>query len=471
MALVITQKPDSGFLGGPKQCSFSIQYQNADYDVNIQQYGIRIITIDTINGNYDDTLSVYYALENLIMLFDGRFYPTESANDGTDITLSWKERMLPSRISADFMMYTDNKLLEYEQVLNKEIFEKWLELSEKIDLINKMVLYCLSSVKMPKDMQCAYMIEAYKGICDLIHDQDKAFAPSLFTGKEPNLKMAFLAVAKHYGQDIFEDEFLRNAEQFAQILINSRNRIAHINNNKKKQVLADDIYVWYIVKLSLLYRVTLFSLLGITQNKFDQNLKTIIQRLNNYPGMKKFMKTLTKDQTSANDPNLKMDIYDLLYSFVYSTAIYQAIKSRRKAFEKMTDDQKRFWASVSDNCLQQAVVDWCKVFGSYDERTHYTKINDLYIKGFEQTVIGRKIDFAEYSKRMKNFRDTYIAHRDEKKKRKPIPNLNSALAICFLYENMVICGDPWTIPFDLNHFYKVCQNTIKQYFNLLGVLL
>lgn len=469
MKLIIKQKPQNGFLGGTKHTSISVNVNNVSYDISIQQQGIRIISIDTNNDSYEDAQSVFYLLETLLMLFDGHFFPIVSVFDGTDITNSWNDQRLPSHTSADFMLGTAGKLLDYDKVLNTDVFYKWIEMNNKLDLVHKMVLYCLSDVKMPKDMQCAYMVEAVKGLCRPIHDHNIAFAPSLFTGKEPILKLAFLAVVDEYGPDIFNKEISQNKEKFTQILINTRNRIAHINEIDEKQILPQEVYIWYIIKLSLLYRVALLDLLGIQQSEYCHALKAYIQKLDSYPGMKPFIKSLTKEQL-ADDPELKIDIYSLLYTTVYSTAIYKVIHARRKYLQTMDTEQAHFWSSVSDNCLQQAVIDWCKVFGSYDERTHYAKIHTQYIKEFEKAVFDNNIDFAAYSKGMKNFRDTFIAHLDKKKKRKPIPKLEDALTICYLYEEMVICGDPGVIPFDLKHFYNQSQNQVKQYFDSLEVL-
>jgi hypothetical protein len=143
-------------MGGPHVVSFSVPLNKAKYEIRIKQQGKREISIYSEDGCYDDLLFVYYALETLLMLCDGQFYPVTRAFDGTDITSSFVERKLPSHTSADFMVSAAAKLLEFDTVLNESVFLKWVELSEKLDLIHKMVMYCLSAVEMPKDMQCAY---------------------------------------------------------------------------------------------------------------------------------------------------------------------------------------------------------------------------------------------------------------------------------------------------------------------------
>ena len=156
MELAITQMPENGFLGGPKTNSFSVGINDVRYDVTINQLGRREITISSSSGQYEDLLSVYFNLETLLMLFDGQFYPVIKAFDGTDITASWKKRSLACYTSADFMIGSGNKLLEFDTILNDTLFQNWYTLKAELDIVHNMVLYCLSSVKMPKDMQCFY---------------------------------------------------------------------------------------------------------------------------------------------------------------------------------------------------------------------------------------------------------------------------------------------------------------------------
>ena len=48
------------------------------------------------------------------------------------------------------------------------MFKKWYDIKTELDLNFKMLLYCVSSVEMPKDMQCAFITEAFIGIYELV---------------------------------------------------------------------------------------------------------------------------------------------------------------------------------------------------------------------------------------------------------------------------------------------------------------
>lgn len=294
MKLIITQKPENGVLGGPKELTFSVNYGNANYEVSIEQYVQRTIIIASENkAAYSDLLEVYYSLETLLMLFDGQFYPVVSVfEDSVEITHSWKERALPSYSSADFMQGSGNVLVDFETGVNAERLLKWISLREELDIIHKMVLYCLSSVKMPKDVQCAFMIEAFKGMSTLIEKERHQVKFQRDRYGHAFLKPALLYFLKEYGKPVFEEETNRNLDEFAQILTNSRNRIAHIKSEQDEVYLTDGEYVFYLMKLSLMYRIVIFDILGVHSEVYENRLITRVQSINNHSVVKNFMQKL-----------------------------------------------------------------------------------------------------------------------------------------------------------------------------------
>ncbi len=277
-----------------KKNSFSVCYKDASYGIIIEQCGKRKITITSPDSSeYVDTLAVYYTLETLLMLLDGQFYSVVSAFDGeTEITQSWKKRALPSYNSADFMIDSRNSLVGFEDVICTELFEKWVSLKEELDLIHKMVLYCLSNVKMPKDMQCAFMVEAFEGLADLVTHKNPTIQFPKAKPKESQLKINLLTFLSKYGSSIFEKELQYNIDTFTQILVNTRNRIAHIKCRQKKICFDGGENVMYLMKLSLLYRVVLFDLLGIDEDIYKERLSFRVQAIDNHDVMNNFLKKL-----------------------------------------------------------------------------------------------------------------------------------------------------------------------------------
>ena len=291
MELTITQMPDRGFLGGPKEASFSGSISGASYDITVSQLLRREIKVIT-HGSYEDCLSVYNTIETLLMVIDGQFYPTIKAYDGADITESWNKRRIASYCSADFMIGQDNCLLSFDDVLGSDLFQKWHSIKEELQLIHKMVLYCLSSTDIPVDMKCAFMVEAFLGVAELISTRDSSFILPHVPKKESKLKYYFMAVGDKYGAKIFSEEFSRNKNAFATILVNSRNRIAHIKSKQGKRYLNGPESVMYLMKLSLLYRVVILDLIDIPKEKYEHALLSQIQRINAHETMTAFLNTL-----------------------------------------------------------------------------------------------------------------------------------------------------------------------------------
>ncbi len=282
MKLAVVQKPERGVLGGPVVTTFSMSYEGIDYKIAIEQHGERQITIESsTNGSLQELLGMFYSLEALLMLFDGQFYPIIIASDDTgDITQSIKKRALPSRFSADFMRHTHNSLVKFYAVLNAHIFIQWLALQAELDLIHKMVLYCVSSVQIPKDIQCAFMVEAFNGIYDLAHEKDSSIQIPAVQKGESRLQKCLLLLMHRYGRGVFYEELQADSCKFTQILVDTRNKIGHIKSKQNRVYLDGSECVMYLLKLSLLYRIVLFEILGIDKKQYEEKLTSWVHIIN-----------------------------------------------------------------------------------------------------------------------------------------------------------------------------------------------
>ncbi len=294
MEIIVIHMPKNGFLGGPHHTCFTVQRNNIIYEIVVDQLCERKITVTSSGNDYAGTLNTFYTLESLLMLFDGHFHPvTRAFDDKVEITQSWKERILPSYQSADFMLGAGNVLLDYENVLDSKLFEKWYALKEELDLIHKMVLYCLSDVKMPKDMQCAFMSEAFIGVTELVNKKKDDFSLPHVPKNQSKLKYYLIALIKQYGKEVFEIESSINIDKFAQILVDSRNRIAHIKSKQNRLFLDGGESVMYLSKLSLFYRIILFDLLGIPKQLYQSKLDARIHAINEHSVTKNFFTKLS----------------------------------------------------------------------------------------------------------------------------------------------------------------------------------
>lgn len=294
MKLIISQAPEKGVLGGPKGKHFTFSDKDYDYEITVEQCGNRQITISSSN-TIENLLHIFYSLDTLLMLLDGQFYPINQVlENDQSVTYSFQKRALPSFKSADFMIGAGNILISFENVLSADLLGKWISLRTQLDMIHNMMLYCVSSVQMPVDMKCAFMIESFLGIGELVNEIKKDYTlPSVPKG-ESKLKQYLITIIEHYGQDIFHVECLNGKEQLAQILTNSRNRIAHIKIKQNRNYLDGKECVLYLMKLSLLYRIILFDLLGVPEECYKEEIQARTNELNEYEGiMQDFLKKMT----------------------------------------------------------------------------------------------------------------------------------------------------------------------------------
>jgi hypothetical protein len=100
---------------------------------------------------------------------------------------------------------------------------------------------------------------------------------------------------------------------------------------------------------------------------------------------------------------------------------------------------------TADNHLRQAVIDWCKVFGSPKEHPHWTKTrtdksgkqdnqDDFLQKVLSKTGFTRKA-WQAYQEYMVAFRSRYVAHLDlQKRLDGHVPGFDPALQVAYAYD-------------------------------------
>lgn len=116
---------------------------------------------------------------------------------------------------------------------------------------------------------------------------------------------------------------------------------------------------------------------------------------------------------------------------------------KRALAEVNPEPHLNFWRLIHGNQLDIAVLEWCKVFGSDGEATHWKKIvppekqdqfrDDLFLE------IGVTADeWAAYWNEMKAYRDNLVAHHIELNKVGNYPVLDLALKSSFFYYRYLI---------------------------------
>lgn len=102
-----------------------------------------------------------------------------------------------------------------------------------------------------------------------------------------------------------------------------------------------------------------------------------------------------------------------------------------------------FWRLIHGNQLDIAVLEWCKVFGSDGEITHWKKMvphanHDQFRDELFKAVGITSKEWAAYWNEMKSYRDNLVAHHIELNNVTNYPVLDLALkSSCFYYSYLI----------------------------------
>jgi hypothetical protein len=103
-----------------------------------------------------------------------------------------------------------------------------------------------------------------------------------------------------------------------------------------------------------------------------------------------------------------------------------------------------FWTLTIDAHLVRATIEWCKVFGSNNNPTHWKKLSvaqsevlwNSFLGGLFQATGLDEQDWRQYRKSIVDFRNKFVAHR-ELHFSEPVPGFDNALAATYYYDNWV----------------------------------
>lgn len=291
MELIITQNNDNGMFGGPYISDFEYTYKGVLYRAIIEQGGIRKIQIgtDTIVKPVD-LLIMETFLEQVLFLFDGRFYPIKTAEIidekekpeiHQNVINKYFNNRLPIYSSLDICKYSFMRLINYKDVDFKNVMIEWSKLSEELDIAFNMFRYCLSDIPMPVDCKTSSIIEMVKPIGEILEKSNDSFRIERNKDHMP-LKKALDVTIKTFGDEIFEKELSNDFQEFLKLLVNTRNKISHVKSEQGKRCLDGVQCALYIAKLSILYRKIIFMLLGIDKALYTDNIINAVKKLDDW---------------------------------------------------------------------------------------------------------------------------------------------------------------------------------------------
>lgn len=288
MELRVIQTNDNGVFGGPFCNDFEYVYSGVSYRVRIEQQLKRewIIATDSVVA-CTELFNMFAFLEQLLFIFDGKFYPVEIAEiiDENENPLIYKHQvdyylnyMLPVYNSMDICKYTCMKLVNFSDIDFESILTDWSLINEELDIAYPMFMYCLSDIPMPVDCKIASLIEIAKPLGEIVEKKNRKFSMPRNDSNKLTLKAALKALIDEFGQEIFKAEINSNYNDLLQLFINTRNKISHVKSQRNKNCLDGKQCVFYIAKLSIMYRAILYSILNIDINIYNHKLKEAISK-------------------------------------------------------------------------------------------------------------------------------------------------------------------------------------------------
>lgn len=284
----------------PFHRNFDFQYEGHKIQIAVDQ-GTNHDSQRMIRLSVNDSITIkklwacFHHVDKLLMVLEGYFYEietisfqgdTDTGSEYTGISQELLKRRLPCYKTDSAYRYKDHSFVDLERGFTKEMLSSWITLERELDIVHQIVLYSTANTGITRDVKCAYLIECFEPITEIVNAYD-FFFPSLRPGdRNTTLKMCIDAVISKYGKDVFEKEYACNKERFLQTLVNSRNRIMHIKRNQPAgKYLSGTESVLYAVKLMHLYRIVLLSLMGVHYDDYSRAVVESIKEWNQWQGV------------------------------------------------------------------------------------------------------------------------------------------------------------------------------------------
>lgn len=144
--------------------------------------------------------------------------------------------------------------------------------------------------------------------------------------------------------------------------------------------------------------------------------------------------------------------------------------SNRSLEDYKSQFKQSYWIIIFNNFLDMAVLEWCKVFGTHSEPTHWKKIVEDH-ESFRKGLLGRLAmdegGWKAYWEELKNYRDSQVAHHFRNPDVTHYPTLDAALEACYYYYEWLIAN--WRglgnngYPDDLRDYYSRYLDQAKSF--------
>lgn len=165
-----------------------------------------------------------------------------------------------------------------------------------------------------------------------------------------------------------------------------------------------------------------------------------------------------------------MNQFPLVKWFVYYLISYRILNNGNADCRL----RNNFWIMTIDAHLLRAAINWCMVFGSRSNSTHWTRLSvaaaelsqSFYNGLFQETGMDEE-RWQKYWKSMTVFRNKYAAHRELEPYTDPVPNFDTALAVAYdKWVRVIISPDSFDEP-PVRHFAKSLKNSVTPLVDML----
>jgi hypothetical protein len=146
----------------------------------------------------------------------------------------------------------------------------------------------------------------------------------------------------------------------------------------------------------------------------------------------------------------------------------QAVHVRRMIEGIALEPKQTFWIMTMNLLSDTAALEWCKVFGSWDEDTHWTRAvpkekHDGIRADLLKAIGLAQADWEKYREGIVSYRDQMVAHHDLGATVANYPHYDAALvAANFMFDQLRNVADPDSlggIPTSLDRWSRtVAQN-------------
>jgi hypothetical protein len=150
-------------------------------------------------------------------------------------------------------------------------------------------------------------------------------------------------------------------------------------------------------------------------------------------------------------------IFRLAY-IARNIAFYRALAKYKGTFAQ------NFWIYAFNNYFDMAVLEWCKVFGSRGEPTHWSAVvqdADSFRAALLAELKLSRDEWRGYWEQMKNYRDLAVVHHMQDPRVTSYPTLDIALQATSFYYKFLVCAlrdlpeEPmYFLPKNLESYYQ-----------------